>query len=156
MFLHIKIPTAFLSVLDLNVTASLSSFQAMECKAAGKPTCRSKIQFSTVMLLKRNIRSLIIEGWWKPCIQLRLPTTMGGKRSIRHQINRPSNMRFLGIRFLCFSGPLDSFSYRGLKHAVHSPPWLAFFRLPFFSRGLINSFIFRLPNSHMHKISDRI
>ena len=46
---------------------------------------------------KQNIRNLILEGRWKPCIQLCLPPKMGGKRKIMCRINTFSKMRFQGF-----------------------------------------------------------
>ena len=47
---------------------------------------------------KQIIRNLILEIGEKPCIKLRLPAKMAGRRNIRRRINRPSKMRFLRFR----------------------------------------------------------
>ena len=56
--------------------------------------CQRKI-WKTISIYKVNLRNLVLEGWWKPRIQLRLPAQMGGKRNIRRGINIPSKTGFM-------------------------------------------------------------
>ena len=44
---------------------------------------------------KENLRHLVLEGPWKPLVQLRLPAKMGGECNKGRRINRPSKKAFV-------------------------------------------------------------